>query len=170
IFHTGKMWVLSILLVFWSMLALYRALKERKKNTEQASRAAFWSVFTACAASANFPLAAIFLINIPILAYVCWRDRVLFASILRGLFYGGALLVLILVVNFGNIKHQVLDVFTNYHPLVTSTVSSLPQIGYGASLLLHGWQVLVAFPLVLALCCMALYRRALRSPLLFSVS
>ncbi|MBX9765450.1 hypothetical protein K2X83_02300 [Patescibacteria group bacterium] len=64
--RSGKMWMLSIALGIISFIYLYRALTEEKKRGMPGRQSAI-SVITAFLATANFPFAAVFLINIPIL-------------------------------------------------------------------------------------------------------
>lgn len=165
ILHTGKMWVLSFILVMGSMLALYTTLTYRSK------RSIYWSILLACAAFANFPLAGLFLVVIPILLFIFRRDRILLRTTLCASILGGVGVLAVFAVNYKNIFYQIRDIFTKYHPLVENAQTTLlPHASLFPSIILHTQQILVAFPLVLLLLVVAVFRRAIANKLLFYLS
>ncbi len=169
VFHTGKMWVLSTVLVFASFLFLYRALQLRGTDPHKAAQSGFWSICVDFLAFANFPLAGVFLVsNILVLAYVFRMDRKRMYTLGRGVLVGGGVLLAVLIINHQNIYYQVADIFTNYHPLVTGEDLVTPPLS--ASFFFHIKQVAVAFPALLMLLLFAISVRAIQNKLLFWLS
>lgn len=101
VLHTGKVWVLSTLLVWISFYFLY------KKNIAL-------TVIFSFLALANFPLNAFSLINIPILLVLFRKDRTSIYKIFKYAALGLALFLLITFLNFGSVKNQVLSVYNTY--------------------------------------------------------
>lgn len=169
VFHTGKMWVLSTILMFTSFLFLYRALQLRGADPHKAAQCGFWSICTGFLALANFPLAGVFLaLNISVLAYVFRADKMHWYTLVRGTLVGGGVLLAVLIINYQNIYYQVADIFTNYHPLVTG--EDLVTLPLSASFFFHIKQIAVAFPALLMLLLFAIGVRAIQNKLLFWLS
>jgi hypothetical protein len=166
--HTGKMWVLSMILVMSSMLLLYKALELHKTNPQQGARAGFWSIFMAWAAFANFPLPVIFLFNIPLLAYYYRSDMQALKKLAKATIAGAVLFLAVLAINYKSIFAQIADVFTHYHPLVAT--ASVPHISFLTSVALHTTQLFICFPLAILLLLWATARNAVKNHLLYWLS
>ncbi len=117
ILHTGKMWVLSTLLVVISFYFLYQALSRLNKDSFQISKNIFWSIIFGFLAAANFPLNAIFLVNLAVIAWVWRKDTKVLKSALKYSLIGLALLVIISWLNFSGISGQIASIFSQYRPL-----------------------------------------------------
>ncbi len=101
VMHTGKVWVLSTLLVMISFYFLYK------------KKVALTVIFSFLAL-ANFPLNAFSLINIPILLVLFRKDRASIYKIFKYAALGLALFLLITLLNFESVKNQVLSVYNTY--------------------------------------------------------
>lgn len=137
--HTGKMWVLSLLLVIASFYFLYKALLEEELN-----RSMFLSILFSFLAVANFPLNIFSLINIPILFYN-FRGR---KDVLKKLFLytliGSVIFLVLTILNLSSIKNQVVSIFTDYHPLVAGNDNSG---GFFKSFFAYTYKLILLFPL-----------------------
>jgi hypothetical protein len=137
--HTGKMWVLSLLLVIVSFYFLYKALLEEELN-----RSMFLSILFSFLAVANFPLNIFSLINIPILFYN-FRGR---KDVLKKLFLytliGSVIFLVLTILNLSSIKNQVISIFTDYHPLVAGNDNSG---GFFKSFFAYTYKLILLFPL-----------------------
>ncbi|MFZ2500422.1 MAG: hypothetical protein WAW90_00330 [Minisyncoccia bacterium] len=172
ILHTGKVWVLSSILVMMSLCLLYRSIRRNRKEDQRASlRDARMSIVLAALAFANFPLAGIFLITLPILLIVFRKDTAGIVQVLVGTVWGVVLVALVAALNFKNIIFQITDVFTHYHPVGVAAAQSVGMhISTFFSLILHVKQVAFLFPLTLILIVYALMRNAVQNRLLFFLS
>lgn len=98
--RSGKMWMLSTFLGVISFIYLYRALTEERQSGIP-GRSSFISIITAFLATANFPFAAVFLINIPIIFLFSKTTKSL-----QRLFYivlsGGSIFLAVIALNFQN--------------------------------------------------------------------
>src|SRR3989344_9116811 len=82
--HTGKVWVLSSVLVGISALCTYLALRAHIRGAQEPVYGpTFWSIICAFVALANFPLVGVFLINIRLIFFVFCNDAVRFRSTIR---------------------------------------------------------------------------------------
>ena len=169
--HTGKMWVLSTVLAAASALCTYVALKNYLRGkTETMYGAVFWGIIFAFASLANFPLAGIFLINIPVLLYVFRNDTHRFHVAVRAVFVGIAVLIAVLATNLQSIYLLVVHTLKDIFPTLNG--GALVQVGpsFSTSSLLHLEQLLVTFPLVIAVVAIAFGFRAIQNKLLFRLS
>lgn len=172
VFHTGKMWVLSSVLVMMSLCLLYRSIRRYQAGDAGASHTdARLSILLSAAAFANFPLTGLFLVTVPIFLIAFRKDRAAVRNVLVSAGWGGALVGVVAALNFRNIIFQITDVFTHYHPIGAAVAQAGgTHISTLSSLVLHTQEVLFLFPLVLLVIMYALLRNAISNRLLFFIS
>ena len=159
--RSGKMWMLSVALGVVSFVYLYRSVSEEAKSG-QPGRYAFISILTAFLATANFPFAFIYLINIPILLFVFPRTKASLKRLAIDISIGSAVFLGVFAANASNIILQVSIVFHDFRPIFSDTApASLLRLSLPESLTLHVYQILDAFPL-LFLALIAFWRSGLR--------
>jgi len=145
--RSGKMWMLSTALGVISFIYLYRAITEEVKTGP--GRLSVTSILTAFLATANFPFAAVFLVNIPILLYMLPRT---YQSVLRlsyAVLGGGAAFLIVFALNATNIIDQVSGFITQF---LNPSADSVPKEGTLAlfeSFAVNIRQAIEAFPLLL---------------------
>ena len=170
--HTGKMWVLSTVLSSASALFTYLALRNHLQGKpEQKYGPIFWAIVLACVSLANFPFSAIFLINVPIFLYLFRHDALRFAATIRATSIGAIVLVAAVAANWHNYYAEVMRHIEETSGALQSggaTAHAAPS--YVASFFVHVEQVLVAFPLVLAVIVIAIATRSIQNKLLFWIS
>ena len=170
-FHTGKVWVLSSVLVGISALCTYLALKTHIRGAQEPVYGpTFWSIVCAFVALANFPLVGVFLLNIPVLLYVFRNDAVRFRATIRAILVGIFVLTIVSATNARSIYLLVIHIFTNFHPILSGGTSAQVMPPFSASLFFHFEQVLVAYPLVVAVITLAVLMKTIQNKLLFLVS
>src|SRR3989344_7496520 len=145
--RSGKMWMLSIALGTVSFIYLYRSLREEASGGRP-SRLAFTSVITAFLATANFPFAAVYLVNIPVLLFAFPRTYDSLKPLAYAVALGGALLIGVFALNAGNTIAQVSGFIL---PLVGIGVESAAaaRLTYFESFIVNARQAIEAFPLLL---------------------
>lgn len=147
ILHTGKMWVLSILLVIISFYYLYKTVcVERAYDREVLHKNMFFSITFSFLALSNFPLNVYSLINLPILLFYFKSDKILLGKIMKYTAIGLLIFLLITLFNFESIKNQVVSIFVSYHPIVGDTPSNLNFID---SFYTYFIKFLLLFPLLI---------------------
>lgn len=146
--RSGKMWMLSIALGVISFVYLYHAVSEEAKQGTP-GRNTFISILTAFLATANFPFAFVYLINIPILAYVFPRTKESFKRLATYIAIGGTAFLGVFAANAANIIEQLSIVFRDFRPVLSDTAHpSLVTLSLPESLAIHLYQILDAFPLL----------------------
>lgn len=173
VLHTGKMWVLSSVLVMMSLCLLYRSIRGYQAGDASNSlHAARLSIMLSALAFANFPLAGIFLVSAPILLFAFRKDTTAMRSVLVSTGWGAVLVAIVTALNVRNILFQITDVFTHYHPIgvVATGQAGGTQVSTFFSLMLHTKEVVFLFPLVLLLIAFASMRSAVQNRLLFFLS
>lgn len=156
-FHTGKMWVLSTLLVIISFYYLYRALTCQQDNEKSlCSRSIFLSILFSFLAVANFAFYVIFLINIPLIVIFFWKQKELKIKIIKYILIGFVILILLTLTNFSSVTDQVV-----YHATeqadIYQTAGNIYQPVDGAdgyinpinSFFIYLQRIFVFFPLLL---------------------
>ncbi len=170
-FHTGKVWVLSSVLAGTSALCTYLALKAHIRGAQEPVYGPiFWSIVSAFVALANFPLAGVFLVNIPILLYIFRNDTVRFRAVTRAILTGVFVFTVVLATNVRNIYSLVIHIFTDFNPILSGGTSAQALTPFSESFFFHFEQTLVAFPFVIAVIVIAVLTRAIQNKLLFWVS
>ncbi len=147
ILHTGKMWVLSFLLVLTSFYYLYKVVASKNNpDISKRRRNMFGSILFSFLAFANFPLNIFSLVNIPILLFIFRKDKELLLAVVKYAVIGACVFTLVTLLNFGSIKNQIISVFTGYHPINEGVLSKL---GFGSSLWSYTLKLLCLYPLLL---------------------
>ncbi|MFT5036462.1 MAG: hypothetical protein ACI9VM_000022 [Candidatus Azotimanducaceae bacterium] len=146
--RSGKMWMLSTALGVISFIYLYRALTE-ERTSGISGRSSVISVVTAFLATANFPFAAVFLINIPILFLFFPKT----AKSLRRLFLivlsGGAVFLSVVALNFQNTFQLVSSFITPLlQPSAEIIIDDLPALSFFEAFLVNARHAVEAFPLL----------------------
>jgi hypothetical protein len=145
ILHTGKVWVLSILLVIVSFYYLNETLKHTNSNSFLFQKDLFLSLSFSFLAFANFPLNFFCLINIPILVYTYRKDKNILISIAKYVVIGFLIYIIVTLINYDSIKNQIISIFTEYHPIVNNT----NNISIIQSFYLYILKLLLLFPLTI---------------------
>lgn len=147
--RSGKMWMLSIALGVVSFIYLYRALTEEKKNGYP-GRLSGISVLTAFLATANFPFAAVFLVNVPILFFFFERT---FRSVRRLFFIVTGSFAVFLGICALNMQNTIDLVWTFTKQLFDSSLQNIsnlrPALTPIESFAVNARQAIEAFPLLL---------------------
>ncbi|MFM2381860.1 MAG: hypothetical protein RLZZ76_627 [Candidatus Parcubacteria bacterium] len=147
--RSGKMWILSTLLGVMSFLYLYRALTEEREGGYP-KRSSFISVVTAFLATANFPFAAVFLVNIPILFFFFPKTKKSFQRLCTIVLGGGTIFAGVVALNFKNTFVLVSDFITPLlDPSVNTVINNKQSLSFVEAFLVNGRHVLEAFPLLL---------------------
>lgn len=143
--RSGKMWMLSLLLMVVSFMFLYLAVtKEREKG--QVGWFSFTSILTAFLASANFLFAGLFLVNIPILLFVFWRTKEVLKRLTFMVMVGGAVFLGFFALNAGNI---VLQASGFVMQLLGSPMGVEPALTVFESFMVNARHAIESFPLLL---------------------
>ncbi len=127
ILHTGKMWVMSVLLVVISFYYLNESINQISE--ENKAKNIFLTILFAFLALCNLPLNFYSLVNIPILLFVYRNDKKTIFKIIKYVFVGLVVYILLTLFNFEGIKNQILSIFTEYHPLNIENTSNLSFLG-----------------------------------------
>jgi len=154
ILHTGKMWVLSTLLVILSFFYLYRALQGKDGDQRRLTRNILLSILFSFLALANFPLNLYSLINLPILFFFFRKDRKVCFAIIKYFIIGLVVFIIVTLTNFSGIKNQIISVFTDFHPMVTADQWSLSVLAKSFSL--YFIKLIRLFPLLIITLLLAL--------------
>lgn len=116
ILHTGKVWVLSILLVLCSFYYLYKAVADKAEvYKDKLKKHIFLSILFSFLAVSNFPLFIFSLVNIPLFLFFFRKDKELLKSIVKYVVVGFIVFALIILFNFEGIRNQLGTVNTDFH-------------------------------------------------------
>lgn len=113
IFHSVKVWPVSVLFLFTSFYFTYAALEE-SVETHKRKRSIFYSIIFSFLAFANFPLFGFSLVSIPIFVYWHRRDKRLLKTVLLAATLGLFLFIVIIASNVSGILGQVGSIVTDY--------------------------------------------------------
>ena len=162
ILHTGKMWVLSTLLAVMSFYYLYQTIMANDEIS--AKRHSLKSIVLGFLAAANFPLNAIFLINIPVLLIWFRKNKKLLGKLVLFSLIGLIIYAGITALNFTSVKNQVISIFTNYNPVLDTNTAPEASVlqSFGAQLT----KIFAFFPLLLAMLPFGIARRVKNKKLL----
>ena len=171
--HTGKMWVLSTVLSSASALYTYIAFRNHSEGRPEPKYGPiFWAIACAFVSLANFPLSLIFLINIPIFLYLFRHDAVRLRAIVRATSIGAGVLLAAVAANWQNYYAEVtrhISETLGAH-IQLSGESAQVTHSYVTSFFVHAEQLIVAFPLVIAVVVIALVTHSVRDKLLFRLA
>ncbi|OGY45194.1 MAG: hypothetical protein A2744_01405 [Candidatus Buchananbacteria bacterium RIFCSPHIGHO2_01_FULL_44_11] len=152
VLHTGKVWVLSIVLSVTSFYFFYQALSQRRSPEfgKKLANPLFFSIFFAFLAALNFPIFIFGLINIPILILYFWPDKKMVLAIVEYTLFALGLYIVISLLNFGGIKTLFINTFTAYRPLDSTVLTD--NLSVLSSIWLNTQKTLAFFaPLILFL-------------------
>jgi hypothetical protein len=170
IMHTGKMWVLSVLLVLVSFYYLYKAVADEDKDKDRKvlKKNAFLSIVFSFLAFSNFPLNIFSLINIPLLVYFFRKDRELLWEMAKYITIGFSVFVLFTLFNFAGIKSQILDIFgsSGYHPVDSNF---LMELNFFKSFSSYSLKLLCLFPLLIFTLLIS-FKNKIKNPKLLIIS
>ncbi len=147
--RSGKMWILSTALGVISFIYLYRALTAERESGVP-GRSSFISVITAFLATANFPFAAVFLINIPIIFLFFSKTAKSLKRLLFIVLSGGAVCLGIVALNFQNTFGLVAPVIMKFfQPSVETIIDGKHTLSFMDAFLVNARQAVEAFPLLI---------------------
>jgi|GEM_PF-1195183 len=147
--RSGKMWMLSTALGVVSFIYLYQALTQERQSGIP-GRASLISVITAFLATANFPFAAVFLINIPIIFLFFSKAAKSLKRLLYIVLTGAAICIAIVALNFQNTFELVsLFIVKLFQPSTEAVIAATPDLSFVVALLVNVRHVVEAFPLLL---------------------
>lgn len=153
VLHTGKVWVLSTLLVIASFYFLY------KRNF-------LGNIICSFLAFANFPLAGFSLIGLPIIAFAYKKDKAVLKKIAVYALIGFAIYAIITLINFNGVKNQVLSIYGSY---LTSTEAIKHNADLLQSFLLNFKKFFALFPLIILTLAIVL-KNGIKNKWLFRIS
>jgi hypothetical protein len=170
VFHTSRAWGLTIVLAVFSFYYLYRSLECDSQNDENGFlHNSFASIIFSFLAFSNFPLAGIFLINFPVLAYFARGNKKIIKKLFVYFLAGTLLFVLITAFNFQGIKNEVVDVIFFGYTVGNDAVGA--NLSVLASLLAYFKNIFVFYPFhVLLLSYLIITRTKIENKKLFFLS
>lgn len=155
--RSGKMWMLSIGLGVVSFVYLYRAITEERERGKPGWFALI-SIVAAFLATANFPFAGIFLVNVPILLFCFPRTSQTVRRIGFATLGGGVLFLMVFAMNAQNIIEQVSGFVLQFlDPSAGDVVRSTPTLTFFEAFAVNTRQAVESFPLLLLALIPALY-------------
>jgi hypothetical protein len=147
--RSGKMWMLSIAFGIVSFIYLYRSLVE-ERQIGVPGRLALISIVTAFLATANFPFAGIFLINIAIIFWLFPKTVESVKKLTTMVLGSGALFLGIVALNFQNTLTLVKEFAVGaLQPATKATIDSKPALSFVEAFWVNLRQAVEAFPLLL---------------------
>jgi len=147
VLHTGKMWVLSTLLVLISFYYLYEALKDGcNLDGDSNNRSIFLSILFSFLAAANFIFFAFSLINIPLFFIFFWRDKTIKIKIFKYVFISLIGFLVIISLNFPSTKQLVIGMLSTNNPILDKAVVR-ENLKIIASFWLYFKKIIAFFPL-----------------------
>ena len=147
--RSGKMWILSIAFGVVSFIYLYRSLTEERQQGVP-GRLALVSILTAFLATANFPFAGVFLINIPIIFWFFPKTaealkRLSYTTLASGVLFAG-----IVALNFQNTFTLVREFTVSLlQPTAKVIIDSKPALSFVEAFGVNLRQAVESFPLLL---------------------
>jgi hypothetical protein len=147
--RSGKMWMLSIAFGVVSFIYLYRSLREEQQMGVP-GRLAFISILTAFLATANFPFAGVFLVNIPIILWLFPKTAASLYKLTYMVLGSGALFLGIVALNFQNTFNLVKEFTVSaLQPTTKAVVDSKPTLSFVEAFWVNFRQAVESFPLLL---------------------
>ncbi len=162
VFHTGKMWALSTLLVTASFYYLY--LSTKKKD----NFCVFWSIILAFLAFTNFILNFFALINIPILFWFFRKNKLMIFRVIIYSVIGFSLFGGLTMLDPQGLISLIHDTFTNYRS--SAAVITGHNLAVVPSLFLNLKKILILFPLILITLLITTLKSSIKNNPLFWLS
>lgn len=163
--RSGKMWMLSLLLVVVSFIYLYRAVTEERQKGH-VGWFSFTSILTAFLATANFIFAGLFLVNIPILLFFFWRTPGVWKRLAGMIAVGAGVFLAFFSLNAGNIVAQASGFVMQFFTSGGMEASVRASLTVSESFMVNMRQAVESFPLLL-LALVAALRAGIRDKMLF---
>jgi len=161
--RSGKMWMLSVLLVVLSFIFLTRALSEEAPRG-MPGRLSALSILTAFLATANALFTAVFLVTIPVLLYAFRRNTRALVRIVWMSFGGAFACFVFLALN----AHNTLDLLSGFlAPLFGGASGALHELSFVEAFFINARHAVEAFPLLLIALVPALFAGIRNKPLAF---
>ena len=146
--RSGKMWMLSLLLIVVSFIYLYLAITEERERG-QLGWMSFTSIITAFLAASNFLFAGLFLVNIPILLFVFWRTPRIWKRLVAMVAVGTAVFLGFFALNAGNVVEQASGFVMQFFVSDSAGASVQASLTVFESLIVNLRQAVESFPLLL---------------------
>lgn len=166
--RSGKMWMLSLLLIVVSFICLYLALT-RERASGKLGWLSFVSVMTAFLAAANFLFAGLFLVNIPILLFAFWGTPGVWKRLAGTVAAGAAVFLAFFALNAANIVGQSSGFVMQFIDPGSAEQSVRASLTFLESFAVNARQAIESFPLLLLALAAALYG-GIRDKTLFSLA
>ena len=154
--RSGKMWILSTALGVVSFIYLYRAVTEEVPTRRPGVLSAV-SIFSAFLAAANFALAGLFLVNIPILMYAFPKTRATFARLALIATGGATLFAVIFALNATNVLGQISGFALQFLGSSGGAMPSIATLSVFEAFMVNARQAIEAFPLLLIALTIAMF-------------
>ena len=168
VLHSGKMWVLSTMLLFASFYFLYSAMV---KNTERPTREIFLSVLFAFLAFANFQINFFALINIPILLYYFRKNHWLIKRIALFAVIGLVIFAVVIGLNIANFKWLIYKIlFQDPNHSLNNLTNSNNLSSVWNSFLSNISKIVFLFPLSILVLLIAVAKNKTKNKNLFVLS
>ena len=166
--RSGKMWMLSLLLIVVSFIYLYRAVTEEREKG-QLGWLSFTSIIMAFLAAANFLFAGLFLVNIPILLLVFWRTPAVWKRLAGMTVFGAVVFLGLFMLNAGNIVEQSSGFAMNLFGSGVAGPNMQASLSVFESFMVNARQAIESFPLLL-IALILVMRAGIRDKTLFSLA
>ena len=166
--RSGKMWMLSLLLIVASFIYLYRAVTEEREKG-QLGWLSFTSVMTAFLAASNFLFAGLFLVNIPVLLFVFWRTPAMWKRLAAMVAFGAAVFLGLFALNAGNVVEQASGFVMQFFNPNSADASVQASLTVLESFTVNARQAVESFPLLLVALIPVAYA-GIRDKTLFSLA
>ena len=166
--RSGKMWMLSLLLIVVSFIYLYRAVTEERERG-QLGWLSFTSVITAFLAASNFLFAGLFLVNIPVLLFVFWGTPAIWKRLAAMIALGAAVFLGFFALNAGNIVEQASGFVMQFFDPGSADAGVRASLTAFESFMVGARQAVESFPLLLAALIPVAYA-GIRDKTLFSLA
>ncbi len=166
--RSGKMWMLSLLLIVVSFIYLYRAVTEERERG-QLGWLSFTSVITAFLAASNFLFAGLFLVNIPVLLFVFWRTPLVWRRLAAMVALGAAVFLGFFALNAGNVVGQASGFVMQFFDPGSADAGVRASLTVFESFMVGARQAVESFPLLLVALIPVAYA-GIRDKTLFSLA
>lgn len=167
IFHTGKVWAVSTVILVVSFVFLYKAIVSFYADSlSDAKRFSGYAILSAFLAFANFPIMGFGLLVVPILGWAFRGNKLLLNALIRYACWGAGLFVFITFLNAGGVLQQVHSIFFSYLNVENGGAG---LISITQSLVLNAKKIVLLFPLLLVVLLLHI-RTTIQNQPLFSLS
>lgn len=155
IFHTAKVWPLSLFLIILSFIFLCEVVVLDEQ--ENRNRKILLSVLFSFLAFANFPIAGFSLINIPIIYYFTRKKKESVPVLIRSCLLGIFIFCIVTLLNFNGITAQIKSIVFDY---TLSDFAIEHNVSLVDSFIINTKRVLMCYPLFILALILLLIERA----------